>query len=121
MRELGEVAARHFDVLVVREDASLRGRQRGETAELVADGVRRAAADGARCQQLEIIVDEIEAVRFAMARSNPGDLVVLCVDKHSQVMAELENWSHQAHAGSGADDGPVGDPDFSPPAVVVEG
>jgi cyanophycin synthetase len=31
------------------------------------------------------------------------------------VMAELENWSNQAQAGSGATDGPVGDPDFTPP------
>jgi cyanophycin synthetase len=30
------------------------------------------------------------------------------------VMAELENWSQQAQAGSGAPDGPVGDPDFTP-------
>ena len=31
MRELGAVAAQHFDVVVVREDAALRGRKRGET------------------------------------------------------------------------------------------
>src|SRR4029450_4103244 len=30
MHELGSVAAEHFDVLVVREDAALRGRARGE-------------------------------------------------------------------------------------------
>ncbi len=71
-------------------------------------------ADGARCKQLEVIVDEIEAVRHAMARSNAGDLVVVCVDKHPMVMAELENWSHQAQAGSGSEDAPVGDPDFTP-------
>ena len=34
MRELGEVAAQHFDVLVVREDVALRGRERGQTAAL---------------------------------------------------------------------------------------
>jgi cyanophycin synthetase len=36
------------------------------------------------------------------------------VDQHPVVMAELENWSQQAQAGSGAPDGPVGDPDFTP-------
>jgi cyanophycin synthetase len=40
--------------------------------------------------------------------------VVVCVDKHPTVMAELENWSNQAQAGSGSSDGPVGDPDFNP-------
>jgi cyanophycin synthetase len=111
MRELGAIAAQHFDVVVVREDVSLRGRKRGDTAELVAEGVRASRDAGARCKQLEIILDESEAVRHAMSRANPGDLVVVCVDKHQTVMAELENWSNQAQAGSGATDG---DPDFSP-------
>ena len=49
-----------------------------------------------------------------MSRANRGDLVVVCVDKHPTVMAELENWSNQAQAGSGTSaDGPVGDPDFT--------
>jgi cyanophycin synthetase len=114
MRELGAIAAQHFDVVVVREDVALRGRTRGETAELVAQGVRQAMSSGARCKQLEIIPEEISAVRHALARSNSGDLVVLCVDQHPAVMAELESWSHQAQAGSGSTDAPLSDPDFSP-------
>jgi cyanophycin synthetase len=47
--------------------------------------------------------------------------VVLCVDKHPAVMAELENWSNQAQAGSTAtSDGVVGDPDFNRAHVPVE-
>jgi cyanophycin synthetase len=115
MRELGAVAAQHFDVVVVREDAALRGRERGETAALVAEGVRASMAEGARCKQVEIILDEIDAVRHSMARANPGDLVVVCVDKHPAVMTELETWSQRAQAGSGASEVPLGDPDFSPP------
>ena len=49
-----------------------------------------------------MVLEEIEAVRHAMSRANKGDLVVVCVDKHAAVMAELENWSNQAHAGAGA-------------------
>ena len=30
-----------------------------------------------------------------MARSNPGDLVVMCVDKHAQVVSELEKLDAQ--------------------------
>jgi cyanophycin synthetase len=111
MRELGEVAADHFDVLVVREDAALRGRERGDTSRLVAGGAQAAVAKGTRCKQVETVLDEIDAVRHAMSRANPGDLVVLCVDKHPAVLAELESWSKQAQAGSGAEDA-VGDPDF---------
>ena len=58
--ELGEVAAEHFDVVIVREDDNLRGRRRGEVAELVAAGVRGAMAAGARCKQVEIVLDELD-------------------------------------------------------------
>ena len=74
MRELGQIAAQHFDVVVVREDVALRGRERGDVAELVAEGVRAAMAEGARCKQVEIVLDEIDAVRHAMSRANKGDL-----------------------------------------------
>ena len=111
MRELGQIAAHHFDVIVVREDISLRGRRPGETPELVAEGVRAGMQEGGRCKQVEIVPDEIAAVRHCMARANPGDLVVLCVDKHPSVLAELESISRQAQAGAGVGVEYVGDPD----------
>ena len=117
MVELGEIAAEHFDVVVVREDANLRKRAAGETAGLVADGARRAMEAGARCKQLEVVLDEIEAVRHAMSRANRGDLVVVCVDKHPAVMEELETWSHVAQAGAsygGTEEAPGSDPDYRP-------
>jgi cyanophycin synthetase len=117
MRELGDIAAQHFDVVVIREDVALRKRERGETAGLVEEGVRRAMEAGARCKQVEVVLDEIAAVRHAMARANRGDLLVVCVDQHPAVMAELENWSVTAQAGAAANpDAPVGDPDYTPPA-----
>ncbi len=115
MRELGAVAAEHFDVVVVREDAALRRRERGETSALVAEGVRARMADGVRCKQVEVVLDEIDAVRHAMARANPGDLVVLCVDQHPAVMAELETFSNRAEAGAGDDS--AGDPDVTHPTA----
>jgi len=117
MRELGSIAAQHFDVVVVREDVSLRGRKAGEVAGLVAEGVRKAMDDGARCKQLETVLDEIKAVRHVMRRANKGDLVVVCVDQHPRVMQELENWSQQAQAGASFNaDAPAADPDFVPAA-----
>ncbi len=114
MRELGHIAAQHFDVVIVREDERPRGRQPGEVAGLVHEGVRDAMEEGvARCKQVEEVLDEIEAVRHAMSRANKGDLVVICVDKHAAVMSELENWSPQAQAGAGfSDDAPLADPDY---------
>ncbi|MEO7267643.1 MAG: cyanophycin synthetase, partial [Knoellia sp.] len=96
MRELGHIAAHHFDVLVVREDERLRGRKPGETAGLVAEGAKAAMADGARCRQVEVVTEELSAVRHVMARANPGDIVVVCVDQHGVVMNELETMTKQA-------------------------
>ncbi len=93
MLDLGRAAAPHFDTILVREDVRLRGRERGETAELVADGVREAMREGSRCRSLEVVTDELEATRAALERANPGDLVVICADQTQQVWAELEDLS----------------------------
>jgi cyanophycin synthetase len=90
MRELGRVAARHFDDVIVREDVHTRGRERGDAAEIVMGGVQEAMRTGARAGHAEIITDEMEAVRAALDRSRPGDLVVLCVDHATDVLRELE-------------------------------
>ncbi|MGH3345963.1 MAG: cyanophycin synthetase, partial [Nocardioides sp.] len=118
MKELGEIAAAHFDVVIVREDEALRGRERGNVAGLVRQGVEDAIAAGARCKQVEVVLEEIDAVRHAMSRANKGDLLVVCVDRHAAVMSELENWSNQAYAGAGAsEDAPAADPDYAPTSV----
>jgi cyanophycin synthetase len=114
MRELGAIAARHFDVLVVREDERLRGRPVGETAGLIAEGARsQIGQEGVRCRQVELVLNEVEAVRHCLARANPGDIVVLCVDNHADVVAELERLTSSAQAGAHSGATP-GDPDLDP-------
>jgi cyanophycin synthetase len=116
MRELGEIAAHHFDVVIVREDDNPRGRQPGEVAGLVVEGVRRAMGEGVRCKQVETVLDELESTRHAIARSNAGDLIVICVDQHASVMSELESYGRQAQPGARRGDhastNSVSDPDF---------
>jgi cyanophycin synthetase len=91
MRQLGRVAARYFDEVIIREDAKPRGRARGDTAALIMEGVEEAvAAGGARAGSVEIVLDEMQAARRALDRARPGDLVVLCVDHATEVFRELE-------------------------------
>jgi cyanophycin synthetase len=91
MRELGRVAARYFDEVIVREDVHTRGRDRGETGSLVMQGLDEARAQGARVGSTELITDELDACRSALDRSRPGDLVVLCVDRAAEVWDEIED------------------------------
>jgi cyanophycin synthetase len=91
---LGDVAAKYFDDVIVREDRNSRGRPPGETAALITEGIERTKASGkARAGYSEIVLDEMEAARKALDRARPGDLVVLCVDYATEVYKELEKRS----------------------------
>ena len=88
-REYGAIAARAFDEIIVREDANLRGRQPGETAAHVIEGVQSAREAGdARATRSDKVLDELSAVRTALRRAMPGDLVVCCVDDAVSVYRE---------------------------------
>ncbi|HEY1330402.1 MAG TPA: cyanophycin synthetase [Actinomycetota bacterium] len=91
MRELGRVAARYFDEIIVREDRNLRGRKPGETAEHIMEGVREAMSAGAHVGHAEVVLEEMDAARRALDRSRPGDVVVLCVDYATEIWKELES------------------------------
>jgi cyanophycin synthetase len=79
--DYGYLAAGAFDEIVVREDRNLRGRRPGETAGNVVAGIRAARAKGeAVTARVDTILDEAAAVRAAIRRALPGDLVVCCVD-----------------------------------------
>jgi cyanophycin synthetase len=120
MRELGRVAARHFDDLIVREDRNPRGRKPGETAQHILEGVQEAMRAGTRAGSVEIVLDEMEAARRALDRSRRGDLVVLCVDYATEVWKELERRKSLAQpqalpprdSGDGQVEGLSGDPDL---------
>jgi cyanophycin synthetase len=80
-REYGAIAAGAFDEVIVREDKNLRGRKPGETAAIVLEGIHGARSAGtARASRADRILEETAAVRTALRRAVPGDLVVCCVD-----------------------------------------
>jgi cyanophycin synthetase len=100
-REYGAVAATAFDEIIVREDKNLRGRTPGETAGNVIDGVRKARAAGhARAARAEKILEEMTAVRAALRRAIPGDLVVCCVDDAIGVHREAMSASGTSRGGT---------------------
>jgi cyanophycin synthetase len=97
-RAYGEVAATAFDEIIVREDKNLRGRQSGESATNVVAGIRAARSNGgARAARAERILDEATAVRAALRRARPGDLVVMCVDDAVGVYRETMALAGSSH------------------------
>jgi cyanophycin synthetase len=88
IRELGRVAARLFDTIIVREDANPRGRQRGEIARHVMEGIK--AAPESRVERAEIVINEPQAIDRALSGAAAGDVVLLCVDKPADTWRNLE-------------------------------
>ena len=105
MRDYGALAATAFDEIIVREDRNLRGRAPAETAAEVLAGVTSVQGSGGVTQLAEEILDELTAVRAALGRANPGDLLVMCVDDALSVYRET-----MAAAGRGLGTTAVGDP-----------
>ncbi len=85
----------------MREDKNLRGRAPGETASNVIEGVREAKAAGtARATKSEKVLDEMTAVRTALRRAIPGDLVVCCVDDAIGVYREAMSAAGTSRGGT---------------------
>ncbi len=93
--ELGRVAARFFDEIIVREDENNRGRPRGNTAELISSGIESAGSD-ARVATVSTVLDELEATRAALDHAGDGDVVVVCVDHANVIWKELQRRQHGA-------------------------
>jgi len=113
MRAYGALAAGAFDEISVREDRSLRGREPGATATLVADGVRVAKEKGTgRTHRVDKILNEMTAVKTALRRANPGDLVVMCVDDSVAVYREaMASAGHHEGSTAFADPGELDAPE----------
>lgn len=84
----GKLAGETFHELVIREDANTRGRPSGE----IAARLKKAAMTaGLADEAITIVLEEVDAVKAAVERSDKDDLVVLMVDKPAQTWEELHN------------------------------
>jgi cyanophycin synthetase len=87
IKSFGALAGQTFNELVIREDTNRRGREPGEIAGILKEAAIDAGLpDGC----ISIVLDEFEAVREAIRRSEKNDLVVLMIDKPPAVWEELE-------------------------------
>ncbi|MGE5560858.1 MAG: cyanophycin synthetase [Chloroflexota bacterium] len=84
--EVGRAAGQGFNRIYLKEDHDRRGRLPGQVASLLRRGAIEAglAEDAA-----EVILDEDEAIRAALATARAGDTVVVFYEKYDQVMAAL--------------------------------
>lgn len=83
IRELGEIASGMFDLLILKEDDWLRGRESGEVITLLQEGAKAGRAE------ILVIPAEIEAVNHALGLADAGDLVVIFADEVTAVWKQV--------------------------------
>jgi cyanophycin synthetase len=76
IREMGSLAARIFDKIIIRHDKDGRGRSNEELTQLIVDGINQVKPG----MQIEVISDETEALAFAMERAHKGTFIVVSSD-----------------------------------------
>ncbi|MDB5615302.1 MAG: cyanophycin synthetase [Devosia sp.] len=86
IRHMGELAARLFDVLVLKEDDMLRGRESGTITALMREG---AMAAGCSADRIHVVLPEDEATDLSLRLARPGDLVVLLGDHIENVWDQV--------------------------------
>jgi cyanophycin synthetase len=86
LMELGEIASRVFDRIIIKEDDDKRGRESGSAADFILKGVLQANST----VQTEIILNETEALETALTQVEPGGLVVIFPESVSRAIAHIE-------------------------------
>ena len=89
LRELGRLSAT-LDHVIIKEDSDLRGRDPGEVAALIQEGLRRG---GLSSNRIEIVLSEKAAIDRAIAVAQESDVVVILADKVTDVLAHVERLS----------------------------
>jgi UDP-N-acetylmuramyl tripeptide synthase len=80
IKELGTIASKYCDNIIIREQADLRGRRTGESAGLIKEGVLQGGFDE---KKVKTIFKEEDAIVDAMRNAVQGEVIVLftqCLD-----------------------------------------
>ena len=83
---LGQIAARIFDRIIIKEDEDPRGRDRGEVADLIAKGIHLENPN----MSYETILNETQAIETALEQAQKNNLVVIFPEKVLQAISIIK-------------------------------
>lgn len=86
LRQVGRLSSK-LDRVIVREDKYRRGREPGEVARLIIEGLKE---NGMKDSQIEIIYNETEGLAHALTLMEDNDLVFVLADEVPAVLAQLD-------------------------------
>lgn len=87
--ELGGLAAEIFDQVVIKEDDDTRGREPGEVADLIAQGIAQVP-EGALAEPHKTMLNETEAIEWALDNAPDNSLVVILPESVSRAISLIE-------------------------------
>lgn len=91
---IGRIAGLGFDHIIIKEDMDLRGRSKGETAQLLRQGAMQA---GRTDHEIQIVLSEKEAVTHALKHAGENDLIAICYEKYDSVMGTINDFCLYRH------------------------
>jgi cyanophycin synthetase len=83
IKDLGKIAARCFDEIIIRQDKSLRGRTAEEITGLLVEGID---ATKTKAIPVTIIYNEKEAIMHACNTAKPGSLITVMCDEVTETL-----------------------------------
>ena len=87
IKELGRIAARYFDEIIIREDHDLRGRTSDEMLALILQGI-----DETKPKEIpiQVILKESDAISYAYAHATAGSLITVMCDEVSKSIEQVK-------------------------------
>jgi cyanophycin synthetase len=97
IREIGRIASRNFDEIVIRQDRNLRGRTAQEIINLLVEGINEGKPYDL---PVTIIQDEKEAILYAYNHVKPGAIITIMCDVIPDTIQFIKNLKEEEEKSS---------------------
>lgn len=88
IKRIGYLSGKSFDYIFIKEDADLRGRRKGEVADLLKEGALSAGMDS---KNIQIILSEVQALKTAIKKAKAGDLIIIFYERFEPVVGAIKD------------------------------
>ena len=85
---VGNLCGRSFDYIYIKEDVDRRGRNSGEVAKLLEEGIIASKSS----VNYKIMLDEGEALKEAMQHAGDGDIIIVFYENHDMVIDVINSF-----------------------------
>jgi cyanophycin synthetase len=88
---LGQLAAKMFDEIIIRQDRNLRGRTEQEIIDLIIQGIKSINEN----KPIKVIPQEREAINYALKNAKKGSFITICSDVVPDALQQVMQYKEQ--------------------------